>query len=116
MLPKLDPAKRGKPLLHHRHTRLTSRLLAALAACLALALPQPRVVNAVASLPSDRSFGSYEEALAHVQGPPLAAQQDLYWNQLMLDVLLEYPITSERSKFAISFPVDRLGRNVTTAL
>jgi len=194
MLPKLNPAIRGKPLLNHRHTRLASGLLAVLAACLALALgaagheipndvrinafvkpagnrlevlvrlplaaaidvefpargggyldlsraeealrsaaklylsdkieafengvalPQPRILNAVASLPSDRSFGSYEEALAHVQGPPLADQQDLYWNQLMLDVLLEYPIASEHSDFAISFPVDRLGRNVTTTL
>src|SRR6516225_7305220 len=38
MLPKLNPAIRGKPLLNHRHTRLASGLLAVLAACLALAL------------------------------------------------------------------------------
>src|SRR5207253_3224165 len=34
-----------------------------------LALAPPRILSAVVSLPSDRSFGSYEEALAHVRGP-----------------------------------------------
>jgi hypothetical protein len=81
-----------------------------------VALPPPRILSAIASLPSDRSFVSFEDALSHVHGSRLADQQDLYWSQLMLDVLLEYPITSERSQFAISFQVDRLGRNVTTAL
>jgi hypothetical protein len=31
-------------------------------------LPSPRVANFRVSLPSDKSFGSYETALAHVQG------------------------------------------------
>ncbi len=53
------------------------------------------------SLPSDKSFGSYESALAHVQGAPLPAGMDLYWNQQFIDVLLEYPIQSDRSEFAI---------------
>jgi hypothetical protein len=79
-------------------------------------LAAPRVVRARLSLPSDKSFASYEEALAHVEGPPLDPAIDLYWNQQLLDVLLEYPIASDRSQFAIEFRVDRLGRKVTTAL
>jgi hypothetical protein len=34
----------------------------------------------------------------------------------MLDVLLDYPIRSDRSEFAIRFKFDRLGRNVSTVL
>jgi hypothetical protein len=79
-------------------------------------LPAPRVVRARVSLPSDKSFNSYEEALAHLEGPPLDPSLELYWNQQLLDVLLEYPIRSERSQFAIEPRVDRFGHKVTTAL
>jgi hypothetical protein len=41
---------------------------------------------------------------------------ELYWNQQLLDVLLEYPIQSDRSEFAIRLRVDRLGQKVSTAL
>jgi hypothetical protein len=79
-------------------------------------LPPPRVLYARVSLPSDRSFTSYDAARAHVASPPLADDLDLYWNQQLLDVLLEYPIRSDRSEFAVRFKFDRLGRNVSTAL
>lgn len=79
-------------------------------------LPAPRIAQARVSLPSDRSFVSYEQALAHVQAPRLADSLDLYWNQQLLDVLLEYPIRSERSQFAIHPRVDRLALKVSTAL
>jgi len=79
-------------------------------------LPQPRVLAARVSLPSDRSFTSYDEARRHVQDSPLADDLDLYWNQQLLDVLLEYPIRSERSDFSVRLKVDRLGHNVSTAL
>jgi HupE / UreJ protein len=80
------------------------------------ALPAPRVAQVRVSLPSDKSFATYEEALARLAGPHLADDQDLYWNQLLLDVQLEYPIKSDGSEFAIQLDVDRLGRKVTTAL
>jgi hypothetical protein len=79
-------------------------------------LPAPRVVFARVSLPSDRSFANYETARSHVAAPPLGDDLELYWNQQLLDVLLEYPIRSDRSDFAIRFAFDRLGRNVSTAL
>jgi hypothetical protein len=68
------------------------------------------------SLPSDRSFASFEEARAHVLGPRLPDNLDIYWSQQLLDVLLEYPIRSDRSGFAVDFRVDRLGSAVNTAL
>ncbi len=79
-------------------------------------LPAPRIVQARISLPSDRSFVSFQEARAHVEGPRLADSLELYWNQQLLDVLLEYPIQSDRSDFAIHPRIDRFGRNVSTAL
>jgi hypothetical protein len=79
-------------------------------------LPPPRILYARVSLASDRSFTSYEEARAHVEGPRLADDLELYWNQQLLDVLLEYPIRSDRSEFAIDPRVDRFGQNVSTAL
>jgi HupE / UreJ protein len=79
-------------------------------------LGPPRIVKARISLASDRSFTSYEQARAHIEGPPLADDLELYWNQQFLDVLLDYPIRSDRSEFAIHPRVDRLGLKVSTAL
>ncbi len=79
-------------------------------------LPSPRIANFRVSLPSDKSFGSYESALAHVRGAPLPDNMDLYWNQQFIDVLLDYPIQSDRSEFAIRMGVDRFAHTVTTTL
>src|SRR5258705_10444498 len=68
------------------------------------------------SLESDRSFGSYEQALAHVYGPVLTNDTSIFWEQGILDVLFEYPIQSDRSHFAIHMAFDRLGIRVVTAL
>jgi hypothetical protein len=65
-------------------------------------LPKPRVVATQISLPSDKSFASWEEALAHVTGPPLSPGTSIFGNQAMLDVLFEYPIRSDRAHFSIN--------------
>jgi len=79
-------------------------------------LPPPRIVAARVSLPADRSFGSYEEARAHLTGPPLPEPTELYWNQGMLDVWLEYAVRSEASRFSIHPDLQRLGLRVSTVL
>jgi HupE / UreJ protein len=79
-------------------------------------LAAPRVAAVRASLPSDRSFATYESALAGVTGPPLPAETALFWNQALLDVLLEYPIASDRSTFSIRPTLARLGVAVVTVL
>jgi uncharacterized membrane-anchored protein YitT (DUF2179 family) len=79
-------------------------------------LPRPRVAATRVSLPSDRSFTSYDTAFAHVTGPPLLPGNILYWNQAMLDILLEYPIRSDRARFSIHPALGRLGQRVVTAL
>src|SRR5215813_2581008 len=49
-------------------------------------IPDTRVVETRISLESDKSFASYEEALAHVTDANLPVETDIYWNQAMLDV------------------------------
>ena len=79
-------------------------------------LPDGQLMAVRASLPSDQSFQSYATALAHVNGPRLPDDIELPWEQAMLDTLLEYPIASDTSRFAIAPQLHRLGTRVTTAL
>lgn len=80
------------------------------------ALPPPRVAAVRMALPSDRSFASWETARAGIDAPKLADGLGLYWSQQFIDVLLEYPIASDRSRFAVDLRVDRFGETVATAL
>lgn len=79
-------------------------------------LPRPRVIGARVSLPSDKSFASFETALAHVQGPRLDDTTELYWEQGLLDVAFAYPIASDQSAFAISPGLTRLGLRVNVVM
>ena len=74
------------------------------------------LVQARVSLESDKSFGSFETALAHLSGPRLPVSTDIYWDQALLDVLLEYPIASDRSQFSIQPRLERLGLKTVTVL
>ena len=79
-------------------------------------LQRPAVTSARVSLPMDRSFLSYGEALAHVTGPPLSPDTTIEWNQGLLDVALDFGIRSDRSAFSIDLALARLGVRVVTAL
>jgi hypothetical protein len=79
-------------------------------------LPVPDLVAVRVSLPSDRSFQTYETALAHIEGPPLSEEIDLYWEQGVMDAWLEYPITSDQSRLSIDPGLRPLAQRVTVAL
>ena len=79
-------------------------------------LPEPTILSTRMALESDRSFASYDEALAHVTGPALRNDVSIFWEQGLLDVLFEYPIRSDQSRFSIHMAFDRLGIRVVTAL
>jgi len=79
-------------------------------------LPKPRVAETRLSLESDPSFASYETALARVTGPKLTNQTAVFWDQLMLDVLFEYPIQSDQSRFSIHPGLGRLASRVVIGL
>src|SRR5262245_31152113 len=76
-------------------------------------LGSPRIAAARVSLESDKSFVSYEKALAHLDAERLPASLELYWEQGMLDALLEYPIASDRAAFSIRPRLERLGASTT---
>lgn len=76
----------------------------------------PRVTAVRLSLPSDRSFVSYDDAVAHVTGPALPPDTTVRWQQGMLDAVLDYDVRSESSAFAVRPLVARLGVRVSTAL
>src|SRR5882672_10294463 len=79
-------------------------------------LRSPRIVAARVSLESDKSFASWEQALAHLEGGRLPDKLEIYWEQGLLDALLEYPITSDRAAFSIRPRLERLGARTTIAL
>jgi hypothetical protein len=79
-------------------------------------LSNPLIVSTRLSLESDRSFATFDDALAHVTGPPLPDETAIFWEQGLLDVLFEYPIESDRSRFSIDARFDRLALSVITAL
>jgi HupE / UreJ protein len=79
-------------------------------------LPAPRIVTARMSLDGDKSFASYEEALAHLKGPSLPADTSIFWEQGILDAEFEYPIQSDRSYFSIHAAFDKFSLKTVTAL
>ena len=80
-------------------------------------LPGPKVTATQISFESDRSFLSYEQALAHVEGPSLPEETEIYWNQPVLDVRFEYPIVSDQSRFSVNPDgLWRLGQRTTVVL
>jgi hypothetical protein len=79
-------------------------------------LPAPKLLAVRPSLESDKSFASYETAMAHTTGPKLPETTQVPWDQVMLDAWLEYPIQSDHSAFSIRPNVDTLGVRVITVL
>ena len=79
-------------------------------------LAYPRVVDARVSLPSDKSFASFAEAMAHLAGPRLPEKMEMFWNQGLLDVLFEFPIDSATDAFSIHPRLARLGLRVAISL
>ena len=68
------------------------------------------------SLPSDRSFASYDSAVGHFRAPQLTGTIDLPWPQAVMDVEISYPITSPASTFSINPALARLAVRTTTVL
>ena len=79
-------------------------------------LTDQRLASIRVSLPSDRSFASYEAALDHMTGPPLPVDTQIVWQQAMLDALFEYPIRSDQAEFSINPTLGRLGVRTITVL
>jgi len=72
-------------------------------------LDAPRILAARISLPSDRSFATFDRALAHLSAPPLDPSLDLVPEQALLDVLLEYGPAAPGARIAILPELGHLG-------
>jgi hypothetical protein len=68
------------------------------------------------SLPSDRSFASYETALGLISGPPLPVTTEIVWTQALLDVLLVYKTSAPETDLSIRPNLERLGMRTVTTL
>jgi hypothetical protein len=79
-------------------------------------LQAPTVAHARISLPSDRSFVSYPEALTHVRANNWELPDNLVWNQQYLDIELTYPMQSSDTKLTIDFGLQRLALRVAINL
>lgn len=79
-------------------------------------LPSPQVAAIRATLATDQSFQSYEQALALVTGPAPSDADDITIATGFLDVLFEYPIQSETSRFSIDVRWGRLGSMPLTVI
>lgn len=75
-----------------------------------------RVAATQLSFESDKSFMSFEEARAHTAGPRMTNKENVVWNQVLFDVLVEYPIQSDQSLFSIRPRFERLAARVVTVL
>jgi len=80
-------------------------------------LTDVEIVATRISLPSDLSFVSFDDALAHILSPGLPPDStDLVWQQAMLDVVLDYRIESDESRFSILSELAHLGVRTSTVL
>lgn len=79
-------------------------------------LPMPAVAATQISLPSDRSLAAFDSALDHLREPKPANSELLVWDQVLFDVLLEYPIRSADSAFSIRPRLDHLAESVLTSM
>lgn len=71
---------------------------------------EPSLLTAVQlSQPSDRSFESWDQALAHVTGPSLSPDTRLLWTEAWLDVALEFPPAPQGARLALETDFARLG-------
>ncbi len=79
-------------------------------------LAKANIVAARVSLPSDRSFATFDSAVANATSPLLDSTTQLMWKQAMLDVVLDFPIASDSSRFSIDPALARLAVRTTTVL
>jgi hypothetical protein len=64
-------------------------------------LTRYEMANARISLPSDRSFDTYDGALTRVRGAKLPDDTKVYYNQGFLDLELHFPIQAQDSPFSM---------------
>ncbi len=80
------------------------------------ALPLGSLLAARLAAPSDRSFSSYDAALAHLQRTDADTSLQVTRENALLDVWLEYPVTSANARFEVEPALANLGVRTVTVL
>ena len=80
------------------------------------ALTQVSVRSTRISLPSNRAFISYEQALTHVRSDQWDLPSQLVWNQQYLDLEIEVNAQNNNSTIEIDFGLQRLAQRVAIDL
>ena len=75
-----------------------------------------KVAKARVAFPSDRSFNDYEMAYANIFSTPIKNSELIYFDQVLLDVLITYPIKTENANFSIDLNFGGLGLSTTTLM
>ena len=75
-----------------------------------------RIAAVRASVPSDRAFDTFASALATTTGARLDVSTEIPAGQVMLDVLLEFPLPSPDARVSIDPKLAHLGVKTTTVL
>jgi len=68
------------------------------------------------SLPADRSFEAYEDAVRHMNGPDLPRATELFWRQAMVDIWLRFKPESSAKGISVETNFAHLGKRTYTAL
>mgnify|MGYP000530694896 FL=1 len=69
-----------------------------------------------ATSPQDRAIQSWETAIENINKPPLSNDERLYYGQAVLDILYEFPIESENSRFSLEPTLKKLASITNTVL
>ncbi|HTE39897.1 MAG TPA: HupE/UreJ family protein [Steroidobacteraceae bacterium] len=81
-----------------------------------VALGEAQLLKARVALPSDKSFTDFPSALATVNSARLSNDEQLYWKQGWLDVLISFPIKSATAKFSIETDLARMATATHTVM
>jgi hypothetical protein len=80
-----------------------------------------QLLNARVALPDDKSFVDFDSAFTNVNSAPLTNDEQLYWKQGSLDVLMSYPLASAKvasspTKFSVDSNLERIAMETHTVL
>jgi hypothetical protein len=75
-----------------------------------------QLLKARVALPADKSFVDFDTALANVNSPPLTNDEQLYWKQGSLDVLMSYPLAVPQAKISVDSNLERIAMETHTVL
>jgi|TARA_R110002073_G_scaffold84265_1_gene201006 hypothetical protein len=80
-------------------------------------LIEDKMITALrATTPQDRSIQDWDLAIENIKRPALTNEEKIYYKQVVVDVLYEFPIKSDQSRFSIQPTLNKLASITNTVL